>query len=682
MSPDSVSRSPRVSLVDGAGQLLERIDHSATSNKKYAKLEYKFANILGVQPSAIYTTYVSKAGNVRVRLSQSSRARIATVLVVLVSAQDAKDAEGAIRTLVKFHAAERPDSEILVLERSGKDSNDWSATLALFTKRNAEPAIAKLVSSWSSLSKVAPNRQVLEVSDQLQLDGHALQIISTATQLSRKLNLSYPLAMLEYQQWDDHGFRSTFAAKLYLSPANYRTLGNVKILSTSQTQGITELPKRVVSVLPETHYSIGQDFDYYLQLDGLPASLKHDYLRAMRDITRLDEDALRHVQTHSGFDDSLLRSATAENIAIKSGAGKMTGAKNEVVGSFSYIPPIKHSGGKYDTAINFSFLSDGYLPGRINALIGYNGVGKSRTLSSLAILAATETSERLRLADGHGRLESENYRYSSVFAVSYSAFDNFEHPSTSAGEYSLGSDTYTYTYCGIRKVRDGSPQPELKGHQELVQEYAVSLDKIIAATERSLLLTQCTDLLRTEPSIARSSISSLSDSKWVSVDDFALASSGHKAVFHSLVLLVANLQPTSLVLVDEPESHMHPSLLAMWLRVLGHILENRDSHAIIATHSPVIIQELPARGVRVLERIGDRHYSSSLPEESFGENLGRIVSSVFHLDATGTDYHQVLRRMALEMSLEDADLLFGRGMSNQARAFFIAIQRSQNRPAQ
>ncbi|PJN92440.1 hypothetical protein CNY89_29680, partial [Amaricoccus sp. HAR-UPW-R2A-40] len=70
-------------------------------------------------------------------------------------------------------------------------------------------------------------------------------------------------------------------------------------------------------------------------------------------------------------------------------------------------------------------------------------------------------------------------------------------------------------------------------------------------------------------------------------------SSGHAIIILTLTQLVAQVQEKSLVLMDEPESHLHPPLLSAFIRSLSRLLHRQNGVAIIATHSPVVLQEIP-----------------------------------------------------------------------------------------
>ena len=79
---------------------------------------------------------------------------------------------------------------------------------------------------------------------------------------------------------------------------------------------------------------------------------------------------------------------------------------------------------------------------------------------------------------------------------------------------------------------------------------------------------------------------------------------GQKTALTVLTRVLAALRNGALVLFDEPELNLHPSLLAAVLRVLHDWLDRFDGYGIIATHSPIGLQEIPGRNVRVLRRVG------------------------------------------------------------------------------
>lgn len=70
------------------------------------------------------------------------------------------------------------------------------------------------------------------------------------------------------------------------------------------------------------------------------------------------------------------------------------------------------------------------------------------------------------------------------------------------------------------------------------------------------------------------------------------ASSGEQQLLCSIFGLVSELESGALVLIDEPELSLHPEWQLMFLpRLLSILSPFEECHAIIATHSPLIVQQ-------------------------------------------------------------------------------------------
>ena len=139
--------------------------------------------------------------------------------------------------------------------------------------------------------------------------------------------------------------------------------------------------------------------------------------------------------------------------------------------------------------------------------------------------------------------------------------------------------------------------------------------------------------------------------------------------------LVAALQQRSLVLIDEPESHLHPPLLAALMKGIGIALEAHKSYTVIATHSPVVLQEIAGGYAHVVRRHGSSNSVEEPEIETFGENIGLLTRQVFNLDNSQSDYVGVLRELASKLSMEEIEGLFQHGLSSQARALIMQAQR-------
>ena len=121
-------------------------------------------------------------------------------------------------------------------------------------------------------------------------------------------------------------------------------------------------------------------------------------------------------------------------------------------------------------------------------------------------------------------------------------------------------------------------------------------------------------------------------------------SSGHGIILLTIVRLVEMLEEKTLVLLDEPESHLHPPLLSSYIYCLSELLKSRNAVAIIATHSPVILQEVPRKCVWKLNRSGYVSRITRPQLETFGESYSGLVEDVFGLEIQESGYHKLIAK--------------------------------------
>ena len=497
-----------------------------------------------------------------------------------------------------------------------------------------------------------------------------LKFFVIGRQSARPQGVNYPYVVLEMDNWDDYGFKTLFRPTIYASPDQILHLRAVKILKLGQVSG-TEIEQEFEE-LDETYCSLGQELAYYESLLELSDDIRQNYLAALKDAAA--SPAIREqFEFEEGFRVSLLRSGPAAR-ALDDAPGILLGIAGEDSKlSFTFFTKF----GENEFPINFSYCQVDGLPGRINAIIGYNGTGKTQLLSNLAWVARADLQSRsnddkiLR----YGRLDPAELRFGSVVAVSYSAFDTFELPWRS-GEDGIGEDSrFGYTYCGLRRQRHHGAPDGLKNAQDIANDIEAAIERIDTRRRREYL-TDALQPLREEPSfkLGEYGLDLLAaDGSWK--DEFRLLSSGHKISVNILVQLVAALQQRSLVLVDEPEAHLHPPLLAALMKGISIALEAHKSYAVIATHSPVVLQEIAGRYAHILRRYGSLNSIEEPTIETFGENIGLLTRHVFNLDNSQSDYVDTLEKLAAELSLEDIEKLLGRSLSSQARNLVMQAQR-------
>ena len=479
-------------------------------------------------------------------------------------------------------------------------------------------------------------------------------------------NESYPFVVLAEDNWDDYFFRTLFHPVIHLSEDKRVDLRDVKILKRGQPYGRTEIPRSFVQ-LDESYCSLGQELAYYESLFELEEEVRTDYLIGLRDVAA-DTSIREQFESEKGFEVSLLRWGPAA-LALDNALGVLQGVRdNDYRLEFTFH--TKFGSNEFGTPFRFGKVEG--LPGRINAVIGYNGAGKTQLLANLAWVARADLSSRDQNSkvEQYGRLDKPWLRFGSVVAVSYSAFDTFELPASSNVNNQFG-----YTYCGLRRETSGSDTRGLKDPEDIANDVDAAIARINTRSRREYL-AQALLPLREEPSFKRAGYElDLLSTKSAWTQEFKSLSAGHKISVNIVVQLVAALQQRSLVLIDEPEAHLHPPLLAALMKGIGIALDAHGSYAIIATHSPVVLQEIAGCYAHVLRRHGSRNSVEEPEIETFGENIGLLTRQVFNLDNSQSDYVGVLRELASNLSLEEIEILFDQGMSSQARALVMQAQR-------
>jgi predicted ATPase len=489
-----------------------------------------------------------------------------------------------------------------------------------------------------------------------------------------------PLMILTRDNWNDYGFETTFHARLALQSGSL-DLGTIKILRSDQRGGPTPLDPDFDG-LSNDYCSLGQTMAYYEQLKLQDENLYSRILSGLRDVVY--EPQIRSRFEHlDGFQKSLIRSSSAERVLLD---GPAFLRPSSISGSDVPATEVRAlffttvGGNPFKFQLHFGTREP--IPGRISSIIGYNGSGKTRLLANVAMLSATPSQDAAtdEFKKKYGQVLSK-FPFGSIFAVSFSAFDNFELPGRNSEERTKVEERKEeYIYCGLRRLATGEPSEDetkievtLKSPDEIASNFEESLDRI-ETRDRQQLLIDCLTQLSMEPSFARLGlVSAMTGDSSDARRFFQVLSSGQKVVLNVLVQMIARLQRKSLILFDEPESHLHPPLLATLLRVMRLILERTDSFCLTATHSPVVLQETPSKYVHIIRRNGPATEVTAPQIETFGENVGTLTHEVFNLDSSRTDFHDVLASLAQTNSLPAIESFFGKPLGFQASSYLLSL---------
>jgi AAA domain, putative AbiEii toxin, Type IV TA system len=512
----------------------------------------------------------------------------------------------------------------------------------------------------------------------------------------------YVGAALMQDNWNDYGFETQYHLHV-ATPEFTGRIGAVKILKRGQISADRiQIGVGPLAPLSEDWISLGQSLDYYERLAELPAPLRQDILLHLRDALAYPE----HVDSflgEEGWRVSILRDLSWDS--FRQDAAVLLDRDYTRVARMGLQLEFQMAGWSDPLIVDFQApsvfapLENDGLPDRIAVIVGRNGSGKSTLLSRLArILHASQRDRATDALQALGAIIPAGIGFTRVVNIAYSAFDAFQLPGLGFSERTqivadMERGSGRYYYCGLRdlahEVRreqgigdiDGRPiaavgldrQEEtiLRSIDELTREFGAIIERM-RQQGREELFTEVCRVLASDPSFADLGAEPAASVFRQPIEWFRSWSTGHKIVMHALGSLVAYTEPKSIVLFDEPETHLHPPLLAALMHAVRLVLRRNDAFAIIATHSPVVVQETLSRHIAVVRRSGAETNILSTRIETYGESIGEITNEVFGLNADATDFHLTLSRfVARGYSLETIENLFEKGLSLQARAFVM-----------
>lgn len=323
-----------------------------------------------------------------------------------------------------------------------------------------------------------------------------------------------------------------------------------------------------------------------------------------------------------------------------------------------------------DEEIAINVTPNSLPPSNIHVLIGRNGVGKTWLLYQM--MHSIIANMNLELKDGQSskytlssefHLSSELNAFAGAIGVSFSVFDDaFSSLTFDAASEGIDADLKSeekkrikddfdkkYKYIGLvwKNQKDG--RSKIKSVDNLADEFEKVLDKIKKSHEKRKSYLEMCEQLNTDPMFNDNGFIDLlnqfffGDAKIEFVmKQFKRLSSGHMIIILSLTLLCESVFEKTIVLIDEPETHLHPPLLSTYVRTLSFLLRKKNAVAIIATHSPIVVQEVPSSCVSKIERIQETMYFSRPEIESFAANTDSLTREIFGYEVIKTGFYKLI----------------------------------------
>ncbi|MCS3532846.1 AAA family ATPase [Chryseobacterium sp. JUb7] len=424
--------------------------------------------------------------------------------------------------------------------------------------------------------------------------------------------------------WNDYSVISVFTLTYYWDfGKNISFIGKLRII---HYEDVTTW-----SLLPEKFFTLSNEFCSLAYTDDFYANFSEFFslevtisiLFALKDAAYFSDIADKFSKTYN-FRKSLLRPDNAERY-LREVRPKLNGANMENFYSFNY--KFKPAYSKNETNVNFNFNTKYPLPDRIFGIIGKNGAGKTQLMNSLPHNLANKNDEAFN---------NSVPSFSKIIAVSYSVFDNFPLPKKNVN--------LNYVYCGLKNEKgtvrsDAGLSKSFHFNWKRIQELQrvkkwrrILLNFIDKHIVDAFIDIRSIDVDPDLPAVNKDQYDKIKDQ----------LSSGQSILLYIITQIVANIRLDSLILYDEPETHLHPNAVVELMNTIYDLVNEFESFCIIATHSPIVIRELFSKNVYILERDNDNPIIRRIGIESFGENLGTLTEEVFGERESSKQYKKII----------------------------------------
>ncbi|PGU51916.1 hypothetical protein COD70_26260 [Bacillus cereus] len=491
-----------------------------------------------------------------------------------------------------------------------------------------------------------------------------------------------PGLYLVKDNWDDFTYKTQFDLYYIEKNNSKHCIGTIKIGQFDMKEARPNIPERF-ECLEGSFFSLGQSITYYEKLKALGDEIRETILSSLNDLAR-DSELFKKARDEEVTKTSLLRDVNSFTVReqfhrIANGGANLTKY------SFTYDSPGL-TGNLSGFNLNFEVTPNSNPPTNIHTLIGRNGVGKTTLINNM-IKALVDTKKDILL---NGKFlnvydEFDEEIFANTILVAFSAFDDSYLIDNNNDE----TKGMLYSYIGLKergptkiikykeKTFKHKGNVTSKGVKQLSKEFADSIDVCIR-TKRIERWKKSVKMLETDPIFESLNVSELVENNEDLEAFFKELSSGHKIVLLTITKLIEKVDEKTLVILDEPEAHLHPPLLSAFIRSLSGLLINQNAVGIIATHSPVILQEVPKSCVWKIRRSGKRIAVERPERETFGENIGILTNEVFGLEVTHSGFHSLLKEaIAKKKDYEGIIKYFNDELGLEARALirsYISIQ--------
>jgi predicted ATPase len=475
-------------------------------------------------------------------------------------------------------------------------------------------------------------------------------------------------------QWDDFGFKINFNCRIFLvERPNAEMVFDTEIKlgfwdKNEDPRGLIldslkETPKdRYITVGDKFFTMLPELKDYRSIVKTLGSVRAIRVLQGLNDmVVAQRETTISHLWTREArksqvFLQAFLRSSHTF-YAYHNAVSVLDGLEYETFGDISSALKIKFQLGTFSNPheLLLEFANGGDLPRNLAVLIGKNGAGKSQTLYQIAeaLLKGDE-----RVADASG----SRPRINRLVAISPASMSRRTYPPAGPRpkiiykRFTIGAVTSDRTAVPISQTvqrlihsaDDIANKPRWNLFLESLLAISPTLQLGISTRIASDLPLNIVHLPAFGSMAGRDALLRLlniptnAEIVRISGESSFPLSTGENTFVRFAAQLCLEIENGTLLLLDEPETHLHPNLITQFVALLNRLLVMTGSFAIAATHSPFLVREVPRMQVHVLKRTEDKFSSEPIRLRTLGADVGAITEFVF-----GDELHDsLLERLA------------------------------------
>ena len=525
------------------------------------------------------------------------------------------------------------------------------------------------------------------ISTNISVD-EILRNINTITRFKKLEDFKKSIS-LWLDNWDDYGYKTKLRVKIWNSIFSLRVNPHsdlmIKYIKENQKKPDD---KDLCSLGDENYYEF---LKKYLSYDDRKSwfELTNDLAFNLNELDRINNFYKNHINTSHGFEEiivpiawnknffhsSFLRSQSIKEIKevlhpIAVSDGKKKAIKKALDDNISEIKYLFNDSNGEKGTLTFRKIKSSFLPMRVYGIVGGNGSGKSYKINQII----------------RNHLEEDN-NFSQIIHFSLSPVDDkiiYNKNVILKDEEKDKEGDVIYEKIGVSLINNPQLSEVIEKLNRLSEEsrtnnssfsiiknfveekYSFNEKRSDENIKGDIVIKDCfiwyiqnilLDLVSSEVDFElwKKSLEFFSFEGWVNdvqgifdsnrgiiVENFkklSELSSGQATILLYITKLVKSINKGSLIIFDEPETFMHPPMMKAFIRAVSHITDAKNAFCLVATHSPVIIQEIPHCNVY---KLNTDYQVSEIGYKTYGQNLDSLYKNVYGIEFEKTGFNELL----------------------------------------